>query len=104
MHGRLRCVQARLVAQAGVCVVGGHVWLVGGWDPAAPGSGGDILSDVWRLDLATWAWTQPPLGGEALPAISRSGEVWAAMHWGLHGPASYRRPASPTEKGRYYRR
>ena len=32
--------------------VGQHLWLIAGWD------GGDILADLWRLDLDTWAWKQ----------------------------------------------
>lgn len=34
-------------------VVGQHVYLLAGWDPGSEQDGGQILADVWRLDLAT---------------------------------------------------
>jgi hypothetical protein len=39
----------RLVSAA--AVLGRHAYLVGGWDPGTPGTGGDILSSCHRLDL-----------------------------------------------------
>ena len=38
--------------------VGQHLWLIAGWDPGHKRDGGDILADLWRLDLDTWAWKQ----------------------------------------------
>jgi hypothetical protein len=32
------------------------MYIFGGWDPGAPGSGGEFLKDVWRLDLVTKEW------------------------------------------------
>ncbi|KAL3916393.1 MAG: hypothetical protein SGILL_005202 [Bacillariaceae sp.] len=32
------------------------MYLFGGWDPGAPGSGGEFLNDVWKLDLVTKEW------------------------------------------------
>jgi hypothetical protein len=32
------------------------MYIFGGWDPGAPGSGGEFLKDVWRLDLVTREW------------------------------------------------
>ena len=32
------------------------MWLIAGWDPGHKKDGGDILSDLWRLDLDTYAW------------------------------------------------
>ena len=56
--------QPRLTAQA--AVLGGGLWLVGGWDPSAPPDGANptaaFLNDVWRLDLRTWAWQQVRCG------------------------------------------
>lgn len=48
-------LQARIASQA-VCV-GNYIWLIGGWDPGSKGDGGEILNDIWRLDLSTWTWT-----------------------------------------------
>ena len=39
-------------------MVGQHLWLMAGWDPGHKQDGGDILSDLWRLDLNTWQWKQ----------------------------------------------
>ena len=39
-------------------MVGKHLWLIAGWDPGHKKDGGDILADLWRLDLETWAWKQ----------------------------------------------
>ena len=30
----------------------------GGWDPGAPGSGGDFLKDIWQFDTTTQQWTE----------------------------------------------
>lgn len=49
-----------------------HGWLIGGWDPGSQGDGGDILSDVWRLDLASGEWTAPPVAGPSLLPTSRA--------------------------------
>lgn len=32
------------------------LYLFGGWDPGAPGSGGEFLKDIWSLDLVTKEW------------------------------------------------
>jgi Galactose oxidase, central domain len=32
------------------------MYIFGGWDPGAPGSGGEFLKDVWKLDLVTKQW------------------------------------------------
>lgn len=52
-------LQARIAAQA-VCV-GSNVWLIGGWDPGTKGDGGEILNDVWRLDLHAKLWSKAEL-------------------------------------------
>ncbi len=49
-------LQARIASQA-VCV-GDYIWLIGGWDPGSKGDGGEILNDIWRLDLNTWTWSE----------------------------------------------
>jgi Galactose oxidase, central domain len=41
------------------------MYMFGGWDPGAPGSGGEFLSDVWRLDLVTKQWKEDT--GVSLP-------------------------------------
>jgi hypothetical protein len=37
-------------------ILDGVMYLFGGWDPGAPGSGGEFLNDVWKLDLVTKVW------------------------------------------------
>ncbi|KAG7362892.1 galactose oxidase [Nitzschia inconspicua] len=32
------------------------MYMFGGWDPGAPGSGGEFLKDIWKLDLVTKTW------------------------------------------------
>ena len=44
-----------MAAQA--VVVDRHLWLIAGWDPGHKRDGGEILSDIWRLDLSTYQWT-----------------------------------------------
>lgn len=71
-----------MAAQA--AVVGDHLWLVGGWNPAAaavPGADpqSQFLNDVWRLDLRTGTWQEVTPQGEAMPRISR----WAAVARGF---------------------
>jgi hypothetical protein len=41
--------RARLVAP--LAVAAGAAFVLGGWDPGAAGDGGEILGDIWRLDL-----------------------------------------------------
>jgi hypothetical protein len=48
--------QERIASQA--VVVGGHLWLIAGWDPGHKRDGGEILSDLWRLDLSSYEWEQ----------------------------------------------
>jgi hypothetical protein len=55
------------LAAAGA-TVGGTAWLIGGWDPGDKGDGGEILGDVWSLDLASSAWTPHPAAALAAPA------------------------------------
>ena len=52
---------------AASAVVGDHFYSTGGWDPGAPGSGGEFKDEVWKMDLATLEWTQLPAlpGGPA---------------------------------------
>lgn len=39
-------------------VHGSALYVVGGWDPGAPGSGGDFKDDVWKLDINDMEWKQ----------------------------------------------
>lgn len=48
--------QVRLAAAA--AVVGNTMWLMAGWDPGHKRDGGQILADLWALDLTTWAWRE----------------------------------------------
>lgn len=48
-------LQARIASQA--VFVGDYTWLIGGWDPGLKQDGGEILSDVWRLDVKSWTWS-----------------------------------------------
>ncbi|DBB02916.1 TPA: hypothetical protein ACH3X1_013518 [Trebouxia sp. C0004] len=54
--GSSQLPRARIASQA-VCV-GDYIWLIGGWDPGSKGDGGEILNDIWRLDLNTWTWCE----------------------------------------------
>lgn len=56
-------LQARIASQA--VYVGNYIWLIGGWDPGSKGDGGEILNDIWRLDLKTWMWTEASVQVEA---------------------------------------
>eukprot|EP00877_Chromochloris_zofingiensis_P008527 jgi/Chrzof1/3928/Cz13g13210.t1 len=60
--------EERIAAQA-VCI-GNHVWLIGGWNPSKQGPEA-FLSDIWKLDLATNAWTEVHTEGVQLEGISR---------------------------------
>lgn len=63
--------RVRLAAQA--VRVGSEVFVIGGWDPGHKQDGGEFLSDIWALDLASREWRQVQLNqqGEQLPPISR---------------------------------
>lgn len=37
-------------------IVDSSLYVFGGWDPAAPGSGGSFLDDVYKLDVASLTW------------------------------------------------
>lgn len=41
-------------------ILDGSMYIMGGWDPGAPKSGGTFLDEVWRLDLETLKWTLSP--------------------------------------------
>lgn len=49
-------MQVRLVAQS--VVIGNELYVIGGWDPGHVQDGGEILSDVWILDLTTYQWRE----------------------------------------------
>lgn len=61
------CICCRLVSQA--VVVGGKLWLLGGWDSSISGPEA-FLGDVWTLDLNTWAWEKQQLAGETLQVVA----------------------------------
>jgi hypothetical protein len=42
---------------AASAVLASKLVLFGGWDPGAPGSGGEFLDDIWEFDYATKAWS-----------------------------------------------
>lgn len=48
----------RMYTAAGILEDGNDsaMYIFGGWDPGAPGSGGEFLKDVWKLDLVTKEW------------------------------------------------
>lgn len=73
INKHLALAQARLASQA--VVVGRHLWLIAGWDPGHNKDGGDILSDLWRLDLETYAWKQitPQVSASCCPHL-----LWSA--------------------------
>ena len=39
-------------------VLDGSLFVFGGWDPEAPGSGGSFKDEIWRLDLDHLRWSQ----------------------------------------------
>ena len=41
---------------AASAVLENSFYLIGGWDPGNPGSGGTFLDDIWRLSLDTLKW------------------------------------------------
>lgn len=56
-------LQARIAGQA--VRVGWQLYIIGGWDPGFKRDGGEILNDVWALDLKTAEWRQQQLSPEA---------------------------------------
>lgn len=62
--------------------------MIGGWDPGSKGDGGEILNDVWRLDLSTWTWT------EANVQVRRSSYIDSqALHKAIHVMVRFVMPA-----------
>ena len=43
---------------AASAVLGRSLYLFGGWDPEAPGSGGSFKDEVWALDLYSMEWSK----------------------------------------------
>lgn len=63
-HHLLPCgMQARLAAQA--VRFGRQLYIIGGWDPGFQRDGGEILNDIWVLDLRKAEWRQQQLSPEA---------------------------------------
>jgi N-acetylneuraminic acid mutarotase len=72
----------RLVSQA--VVINNKLWLIGGWDSSVSGPEA-FLSDIWTLDLETWAWQQQQLAGNAvLQGISRHQAAAVGQHIYIH--------------------
>lgn len=69
-------VQARIASQA-VCV-SDVVYIIGGWDPGFKRDGGEILKDIWALDLKTLQWRQQQLSSEVSMLIFVV--VWEITH------------------------
>ena len=69
--------QVRLVSQT--AVVGNSLYIIGGWDPGHKRDGGDILSDIWKLDLETYAWEEvhPQVPSSSAHTILLSMETWS---------------------------
>lgn len=55
-HTRAHGPSARMYAA--MAALGGRAFLFGGWDPGAPGSGGEFKDDVWWYDPLEDAWTE----------------------------------------------
>ena len=53
---------------------------MGGWDPGSQGDGGQILNDVWRLDLSSWTWT------EASIQVNLTSSHFPSVLWGKSLP------------------
>ena len=44
--------------------MGDVVYIIGGWDPGFKRDGGEILNDIWALNLKTTEWRQQQLSSE----------------------------------------
>lgn len=47
-------------------VIGDDLYLIAGWDGAS-----GFLSDVWKLNLRDYSWTEVKVQGETMPQMSR---------------------------------
>jgi N-acetylneuraminic acid mutarotase len=43
---------------AATAILGDALYVIGGWDPEAPGTGGTFKDEVWRLNLDTNEWQE----------------------------------------------
>ena len=97
-------LQARLVSQA--AVVGNSLYIIGGWDPGHKRDGGDILNDIWKLDLEIYAWEEvhPQVASSSAHTISLGMETWPCdgheCSWSAAGVGP---PTNLTASGMYGR-
>ena len=54
MIGYVPCPRVRMYAAS--AMIGKKFYIFGGWDPGAPGSGGEFLDDIWSFDVAAMIW------------------------------------------------
>jgi hypothetical protein len=70
----------RVRMYAASAVLGGKLFLFGGWDPGAPGSGGEFLDDIWAFDPVASKWQlldirlPYPVSRHAACTVSAAGE------------------------------
>lgn len=43
---------------AAAAALGDSLYVLGGWDPGAPGSGGSFKDEAWKLDLGSMRWSR----------------------------------------------
>lgn len=48
----------RVRMYAACATIGAKFYIFGGWDPGAPGSGGEFLDDIWEYDWTAKTWTK----------------------------------------------
>jgi len=52
-----KTAKPRVRMYAASAVLNDKLVLFGGWDPGAPGSGGEFLDDIWEFDFSTKEWS-----------------------------------------------
>ena len=65
------------------------LWLLAGWDPGHKQDGGDILADIWAMDLATNKWEEVILNVSRIRVLSSNPQLCSLLSRSAHTqPAS----------------